>query len=207
MTDRATESDLGGRHPAPLVRLQPNHSRILEALLYLLTEAERREILMTQYAVLKTFFLADRSHLNKFGRPISFDNYSAMKDGPVASFVYDILKHSPSALKQLGLADPLWEMRPAPQISEKARSYSKPKRQPNLDVLSKSDVDALSDALTIVASLSFTQLRKLTHEDAAYIAAWRDNGGKSAYQMSYGLLFEIPDFAKAQTLSFLSRHV
>jgi uncharacterized phage-associated protein len=204
--DRLPDSEVRGRHTPPVVKLHPNHSRIREAILYILNEAEQRAIKITQYTILKTFFLADRAHLNKYGRPITFDNYSAMKDGPVANFVYDVLKHSPGALAALGLKAPLWKKIGAPEVSPKAFAYTKPARKHDHEVLSESDTDALSKALTVVSALSFTQIRKLTHEDAAYIAAWRDDGGKMAYQMSYGLLFDTPNFEKAEKLAFISRH-
>lgn len=43
---------------------------------------------------LKLVFFADRYHLRKFGRPITNDEYYAMKLGPVASGVKDIAENS-----------------------------------------------------------------------------------------------------------------
>ena len=207
LSDRRIPSEIEDRHEPKVARMQPNGDRIREALLFLIGEADKRKIDITQYTILKACFLADRSHLNRFGRPITFDNYSAMKDGPVASRLYGVLKHETTSLSAIGLRRPAWQRQAAPQISERAFVFSRPSRKYDADILSESDIEALSEALTVVASLSFSQIRKLTHGDPAYIAAWRDDGNKKAYDMNLGLFFDIPNFEKAEELAFISKHV
>lgn len=73
--------------------------------------------------------------------------------------------------------------------------------------LSSSDLEALDDALGMVLRIGFDQLRKLTHEDPAYLDAWREDGGKAAYDMKLGLLFERPDFERAEMLAEYSPYV
>lgn len=206
MVHRPVNSDVAARNVPATVRLRPNHKKALEAVLYLIREGGARGVSMTQYVILKSIFLADRTHLNTYGRPVTFDNYAAMKDGPVASFVYDLLKENRGALHVLGLERPEWTREAAPHISKSAMIYSGPRRAPEMGILSPSDVEALSSALTVVSSLTFTQIRKLTHEDPAYVAAWRDDGGRKAYDMSYALLFDTPDYESAVDLAFASEH-
>jgi uncharacterized phage-associated protein len=198
---------MSGRHKAPVVKMEPQKQRILEALLYLISEADKRKIPVTQYSLLKALFLADRSHLNRFGRPITFDNYVAMDHGPVPSFAYTLLKNEVDLHKTFGTRRAsLWDRTEAPEYSKNTYLFSKVKREPNLDALSKSEVDALSDALAVVSRLSFQQLRKLTHEDPAYVDAWEEAGGKKAYPMSYALLFDVPNFDQASDIAFASKH-
>lgn len=195
------------RKKAPVVKLRPNKQKILHALLYVIREADKRDLKPTQYTILKTFFLADRAHLNRYGRPITFDNYVAMKDGPVASFIYDMLKDKVDINKTFGLSGPLWKRTAAPEINKKAFLYHSATKEPReLDHISESDQEALSDALTIASALSFHQLRKLTHEDPAYLDAWEDENEAASFAMSYGMLFDIPNFDRAKELSFLSEH-
>jgi uncharacterized phage-associated protein len=195
------------RQKAPIVRLQPNKRRVLESILLVIMEAAKREKPITQYNILKTLFLADRAHLNRYGRPVTFDNYMAMKDGPVASFAYDVLKGGVSFPKVFGVEHPPWKSRPAPEISPRALVFHSPMREPNEDVLSETDVEEIANALTIVLSLSFKQLRLLTHEDQAYIDAWEAEGTKPSYPMSIAMLFEVPNFDEAQNLALVSKHL
>lgn len=194
------------RHKAPTFKLDPHIKRIMEAVLYLIGEAEIRKQAVTQYSLVKSLFLADKSHLNRFGRPITFDNYIAMDHGPVPSFAYSLLKGDVDIKQLYGVDGPMWDRVAAPDISKSAFRFSKPRRKPNLDVLSKSDIEALSDALTVVSRLSFSQLRKLTHGDPAYIDAWEDESDKKAFPMSYALIFDAPDFEQAETIALASKH-
>ena len=74
------------------VHMKPNVGRILAALYHVIKEARDRKRDVSQYDLVKSLFLADRSHLNEWGRPITYDNYTAMKHGPVPSLAYDLLK-------------------------------------------------------------------------------------------------------------------
>ena len=56
---------------------------------------------ITQYDIVKSLFLADKAHLNRYGRPITFDNYFAMKDGPVPNLAYNLLKRDNYSLRRL----------------------------------------------------------------------------------------------------------
>jgi uncharacterized phage-associated protein len=47
---------------------------------------------MDYIRLLKLLYLADRESLRRFGKPITYDRYVAMKFGPVLSEVYDLIK-------------------------------------------------------------------------------------------------------------------
>lgn len=192
------------RAKAPVIRLTPHKRRVLETILYLLGEAARRRVALTQYDIVKSAFIADRTHVNRFGRPITFDNYYAMEHGPVPSYLYDLLKNESLVRNDFSLRELPWDKNKG---NGKAYLFSNPKRAYDPDVLSESDIEALSAALTVVSKLQFSQIRRLTHEDPAYVDAWEDNGDADAYPMSYGLLFEVPNFQRAEELAFASEHV
>lgn len=44
------------------------------------------------YNALKVLYFADKDHLAKYGRQICGESYVAMKDGPVPSCTYDLVK-------------------------------------------------------------------------------------------------------------------
>lgn len=186
------------RAKAPVFHLKPNEAKILEAVVFLVSEVDRLGKEATQYDLVKSVFLADRRHLNEFGRPITFDKYLAMEHGPVPSGVYDLLKKDPA---DSGLP---WER---VQQGQTAYLYKSAKRPFDEDVLSPSDCEALAESLVTVKALGFSQIRKLTHEDPAYVDAWEDNKAKRAFDMSYAMLFDVPSIEKAKDLKFISEHM
>lgn len=195
------------RQKARVYKMRPNAPRIVHSILHVITEAQKRRVSVTQYDIVKTIFLADRKHLNRFGRPITFDKYVAMKFGPVPSTVYDLLKEHRRTIEALGLRELPWKRSRAPEISDTSFKYEQPAHAPSDEILSQSDVDELSAALTVVKSLGFHQIKKLTHEDQAYIDAWEDESEHSQFPMSYTLLFDVPNEEKAKELSFISEHL
>lgn len=192
------------RHKARPYPLKPRPDKIIDAILCILHEAHRKGVPVTQYHIVKSLFLADRRHLNQYGRPITFDNYFAMQHGPVPSLAYDILKEKPTVLRRYGIRNLPWTRKRSPDTN--AFIYSSPARGVSEDVLSPSDMEALKSALDVVCALTFGQLRKLTHEDPAYIDAWEEDGGGRRYPISLAMLFEAPDYERAEEIQFLSQH-
>ena len=173
------------RNPTNLVA---KPEKIVAALAYLMQLAQERGVAVTQYDLVKSLFLADKAHLNKWGRPISFDNYFAMRHGPVPSVAYDFLKANPLTMNIHGIDSLPWVV--TEEGMGKFHFYAKGGFEPNMD-LSESDMYALSDALTTVKALTFGQIRRLTHEDPAYIEAWDVDGPESAsYPMDLKLFFD-----------------
>jgi uncharacterized phage-associated protein len=173
--------------------MTPNEEKILEAIVFLIIRAGELSYEVTVYDLAKSLFLADRSHLNMWGRPVTFDNYVAMQHGPAPSTAYNFLKK------------PAMEV---PWIRETTGSNECYRFVGDYDFheLSASDKEVLSDALLTVRGLTFGQIRRLTHEDPAYINAWEDDGCKNAFPMSYALLFETPNEELAKELAFASEN-
>lgn len=186
---------------ASIAKLEPNVSKIIAAICFMIVEAGKRSQNLSQYDIVKTLFLADKKHLNDYGRPITFDNYIALEHGPVPSLAYNLLKEDHHTLKKVGKIP--WTRK---QINKNIYHYFVASNKCDFDVLSKSDADALLGALTTIKSLTFSQIRQLTHNDPAYINAWSDETGKRSYPMDLALLFDKPDPEAARNLSFLSRH-
>jgi uncharacterized phage-associated protein len=186
------------RAKAPIVQVKPNEARILEAVVFLVSEADRLNKPATQYDIVKSIFLADRRHLNEYGRPITFDRYVAMEHGPVPSNVYSLLRLDP---EKNGLP---WSKK---QISPKAFQYNGATREFDEAILAESDCEALGESFVTVKALGFQQIRKLTHEDPAYVDAWEDDSDKKSFDMSYVMLYDVPALDKAQELKFISEHI
>jgi len=106
---------------------------------------------------LKLTFLADRYHLRKYGRPITNDDYFAMKLGPVASGVKDIAEKSDF------LDDNVKEY--SSQFLELKNRYNLiSKKSFEEDVFSNSEIDALSFVWNKFGSMGEFELSPLTHQ-------------------------------------------
>lgn len=190
------------RPSAPRVFLRPNLDKIIAAISFLIKEAEAIGMTPSQYDIGKSIFMADRSHLNAFGRPITYDNYVAMKHGPVPSLAYDLLKANTKALREHNIVALPWKRTDAPKGYF---HYSEARTENVSDVLSPSAMDALSSALSDVARLSFGEIRARTHKDPAYTEAWDAVGEKGCNPMSLGLLFNAPNHEAAKAVAFSSK--
>ncbi len=190
---------------APRVRLEPDIEKVIAAIAFLIEDAEAQSRVVTQYDIVKALFLADRSHLNEYGRPVTFDNYVAMKHGPVPSLAYDFLKLNTAAMARSGVKSLPWQRAAADHIALGSFRYFNADFAGLEGALSASDIDALRTAATIVAGLSFGQIRKLTHGDAAYKEAWDVDSETLSNPMSLGLLYDRPDFEAAEEVEFLSQ--
>lgn len=148
--------------------------KALNAILYIAHELikkspERRADL---YKLQKILYFADRYHLAKYGRLITGDFYIAMKDGPVPSRTYDMLK------KIRG--DGYYNSTPSfIDILNKSFRFDKnisiiPLKSVNKNELAESDIEAIDYAINLLKNLSFNEIKKLSH-DSAYNHADESN--------------------------------
>lgn len=134
--------------------------KALEAIIYVASRADT-----DLYGTLKLLYVADKLHLQRYGRFMFGDDYSAMEWGPVPSNSYDIVKYVRGD-------------RPHCRI-ERAREAFKMSgndfillRAPDLDELSKTEVSCLDEAIAEQGRNDFAGFKRITH-DAAWRAAWR----------------------------------
>lgn len=114
----------------------------------------------------KVLFLAEKDHLNRFGRPIIGDRFIAMENGPVPSVIYDWYKGN---LNLMGDPESIAD---AVEFNRNGRSIrATAKREPDLDFLSPSDIEALRAAIEFCKAKSFDVLSSITHRDPAWLAA------------------------------------
>jgi len=189
---------------APVVRLKENPNKVINALAFVIALAQENGRKASQYDLVKTLFLADRQHLNEWGRLITFDNYVAMNHGPVPSLAFDILKETSKGLSFFKDKQTPWKCEKATATHSNYYIYFDAKKFDFKKILSESDIDCLERNLNVVQTLGFSQIRKLTHEDAAYVDAWDDTSTRRQFPMSLGMLFDTPNFEKADELAEIS---
>lgn len=191
------------RKKAPIVKLQENVPKIIFSIAYVIKFANSHGKTPSQYDIAKTIFLADRAHLNKWGRPITYDNYFAVKFGPIPSLTLDILKENEQSLKKFQIGQLPWKRK---EIDTHFEFFD----VSDLDyenILSPSDMEVLKESFGTVSVLTFPQIKKLTHDDPAYIDAWEADSTTKRFQMSLALLFDTPNFEEAERVFEQSMYV
>ena len=99
----------------------------------------------TMYTLMKMVYVADRLHLEKYGRPITGDRFAAMKEGACPSKIYDSVKALRGENKKNYLPNSTKHLK----VDAKTHDVSV-KEMPSLDVLSASDRECLDEVLAIL---------------------------------------------------------
>ena len=164
---------MGGGHEweadVPLLNFKSKPDKVVEILVYLATKCPN----IDKYQVSKFFYLADREHLLRYGRPISYEPYFALWFGPVPTHALDLVEEDRAVMHWAGLSE-------LPFVTEAGKAENgsntvfirSAKREPKYDLFSKSDLKVLDETIAKYKDSSFKQLMDLTHEHEAYKAAW-----------------------------------
>ncbi|HXW21049.1 MAG TPA: Panacea domain-containing protein [Roseiarcus sp.] len=164
------------------LRFRPKLDKIVELLLYLAHVRPGAD----KYQAVKFFYLADREHLNRYGRPITFENYYALSYGPVASKALDLLEDDARVLKEAGIDRLPFETEVGKLPNGNDTVYlRKPLRQVNYELFSKSDLNIFDDVVRKYRNASFDDLFKLTHKHYAYTKAWSTRKQGNRAEMFY----------------------
>jgi len=149
------------------IRFPYDRERAANAVLWLLG---RHNGTLEKLKLVKLVFYADRAHLAKYGRPITGGRYSAMPHGPVASSLYDDLKswvndvHAPVRIKG---------------------NHVIARKQLDVESLSESDVEILTQIDREYGSLSAFTLSAMTHRLRAYKKNFRAGAGARSFTLPY----------------------
>ena len=117
------------------------------------------------YHVGKIIYFADRHHLEGYGSLICGDRYVAMKDGPVPSAIYDLLKDvrdEREDSKHYSLCREAYAV-----AGSEGEHRVRALRPANLDLLSQSEKECLDLSIQENGHLDFAALKRKSH-DAAY---------------------------------------
>lgn len=102
---------------------------------------------------LKIIFFSDKLFLRRYWRTITFDDYSALKRWPVASKTLDIIK-SPDEYNEDYIG----------QYISKDDYNIKLVSDPDLDFLSKKEIETIDEIYSEFGSLDYIQLIEKTHK-------------------------------------------
>ncbi|RSV27861.1 Panacea domain-containing protein [Sphingomonas sp. ABOLH] len=182
----------------------PRKQKLLAAILLLIEEASSLGLKLTTGEIVKSLFLADDRHLADFGRPITFDNYVAMKNGPVGDTAVDMLNDRPNIRwSEFGVERAPWlQEQDGDRSYYRAAGITADRRK-----LSPSDIDALRVALDHVTTVGFGKVSIETHAHPAWASAWLGKAeGDRAAAMDWRD-FPMIDAAAAADLAMASANV
>ena len=145
-----------------------DRNKLRELVLYILDKTGGVDF----YHAFKILYFAEMKHLAKWGSSIVPDEFCALKYGPVPTRLYDAVKdlnHPHMALSE--------ELSEVIQFAgEDAPNILLPKRNTDMRFLSKSEIEAMDEAIAENKSLTFGQLMRKSHDDAWDEAHRRVNG-------------------------------
>lgn len=133
--------------------------KAIEAIVYIASRAPVPDI----YHVGKIVYFADLHHLESYGRLILGDKYIAMEHGPAPSAVYDLIKDVRDDRK---FSRVYRQAKEAFAVSRDGSHRVEALREPNLTLLSESDIESLNASIAENGALSFGRLKEKSHDDA-----------------------------------------
>ena len=168
------------------LQFRPKFEKIIEFMLYLAHARPNAD----KYQVVKLMYLADREHINIYGRPITYEQYAALPFGPVASNAMDLMERDRFTFKKAGVDSLPFEIGTLVIDSKEVPCLSRPLRDVDMDIFSKSDIKVMNDIIERFGSKSFDELFNITHEHRAYKNAWRRRGSARSSPMLYEEMIE-----------------
>lgn len=161
---------------------RPKIEKIVELLLYLAHKRPGAD----KYQAVKFFYLADREHFNRYGRPISFEKYYAMSYGPVATTVLDLLNGNLGPAKAVGIDELPFKTEIAKAKNNRDTTFIRePKREVDYDLFSKSDLRVFDEVVEKYKDATFDELFNATHEHYAWLNAWNTRKYGERAEMFY----------------------
>ena len=161
-----------------MLRWKFDVEKLISAIGYLSTAGVRE---LSKLKLAKLLFFADKEHLIRHGRPILGDEYFALDYGPVPSKSLDLLDGAAAdeAFSDREHFDQYLEITPGKYPEFRART------EPDLDVLSESEVEVLEQIGCTYGAMSPSQLVKITHDDPSWKKADRDRSPYGRERMPY----------------------
>lgn len=139
-----------------------NHDDVLKlkaAVLYVVNKCGE----IGYFHLFKILYFANREHYAKYGRGIIKDTFCALPKGPVPSFLFDAVKNLSSTQKggeHKVISDSLYNQDPTYYYLLSAKEL------PDMDELSKSDIQCLDESIKDNKDLEVNILSNKSHDEA-----------------------------------------
>lgn len=144
-----------------MLQLKLNSEKILPTLLYIIKQLNEAKV--DFHKVFKLLYFAEQKHLVEYGSVIIGGWYSAMKNGPVPSEIYDDLK----TMRNEGQTNIAYN-----EFLKIEESYFLVALNMSIDfdVLSKSEMKCIKASVEENKSLNYEQLTEKSHDSAWTLA-------------------------------------
>lgn len=148
-----------------------NREKALEATLFIAQQLHAP----TMHSISKMLYLADKLHLQEYGRLICGDRYIAMDYGPVPSAVYNMMKVSAGRLSvDQDIDELIFEA-----FSVKNGRNVETKREADTTLLAESEMECIQETIKQYGGKTFGQLTDITHD-----SAWQATGENQTITLS-----------------------
>jgi Protein of unknown function (DUF4065) len=158
------------------VHFEINRGKAIEALVYVASKRPGIDV----FHACKIFFYADLFHFRKYGRPVTGDQYCAMKAGPVPSFIYDAIKRNLNS-NLVALINERLEF-----DSQENYYRMTTKRLFDESLFSRTDIACIDEAINRFADMTFPNLWDYVHDEPAYKTTYREG---TSMPIPYELFF------------------
>lgn len=135
-----------------------DRDKALEAILFIARSLRKP----TYHSISKMLYLADKLHLQEYGRLICGDRYIAMDNGPVPSAIYDMMKVAAGRRS----IDVDWDeiIREAMAVCRGREIVAK--RDGDLNMLAESEIECIRQTIAEYGNKTFGELSDITHDSA-----------------------------------------
>lgn len=150
--------------------------KLKAAVLYIVDKCKE----IDYFHIFKILYFADGQHYAKYGRRIVKDTFCALENGPVPSNLYNAIKSvsNRSLYPELSIISDA--LKPADDVYYYIITA---KEKPDMDELSKSDIECLDKSITENKDIPFGELSKKSH-DPAWKEAWNLKEASSMNDLS-----------------------
>lgn len=115
----------------------------------------------TMYTILKMIYVTDRLHLERYGRPITGDDFFALPEGACPTKIYDSMKALRGEIKKNFMPNSEQYL-----VVDPVTHDVTVKDMPSLDYLSPSEIECIEETISILNTSGRWHIRDLAHDEA-----------------------------------------
>lgn len=142
------------------IQFQIEFKKTISVIAYIINKLKRiREVDLIY--LFKVLYFADKEHIKKYGRSILDDRYIAMANGPVPSFVYDLIKGIRGDGIKLDSYNSFYN-----SFTVNKQFYIDSSVEADMDFMSSSDIECIDNSIEKYGNWDSESLSDESHDEA-----------------------------------------